>query len=104
MKKYLQLHMDDPRIISIAEKYAIRRISIFGSAIRDDFGPKSDVDLLIELSHERKYSYFDILEIQEQFEKIFLRKVDIVEKNSLRNPFRKESILNSAKEIYAIQQ
>jgi len=96
------IQIDDPQIATIARKFSIQKISIFGSAICDDFSPNSDIDLLIELSPDRAYSYFDVLEIQEQFERIFQRKVDIVEKNSLRNPFRRESILRSAKEIYAI--
>jgi len=98
-----KLSIDKEEIVAIAHEFSIQSIAVFGSALRVDFGPESDIDLLIELSPERKYSFFDLLEIKSRFEQLFKRKVDLIEKGSLRNPYRKKTILKTAREIYAAQ-
>ena len=84
----------------IVERYNIKELSIFGSSIRDDFNSDSDIDLLIEFHNSQNISLFDIIDIQEYFENITKRSVDIVEPAGLTNPYRKESILNSKEVLY----
>lgn len=98
-----KLPIDKEEIVAIAHEFSIQSISLFGSALRVDFRQESDIDLLIELSPEREYSFFDLLEIKSRFEQLFKRKVDVIEKSSLRNPYRKKTILKTAREIYAVQ-
>jgi hypothetical protein len=97
----MQFQFDDNEIKRIAQLYQIKEIALFGSALRDDFNKDSDVDLLVVFEEDADYSYFDIMEIKEEFEKIFHRQVDIVEKDAIKNPYRKKTILNSARTIYA---
>ena len=67
------------------DKYHIIRIGIFGSFAREEQKAKSDVDIMIELNSERKYSMFDIIDISFLIEKQIGRKVDIVEKGYLKS-------------------
>ena len=84
----------------IVNKYNVKELSIFGSSIRDDFKTTSDIDLLIEFNDSQNISLYDLLDIQEYFEKITKRSIDIVEPAGLSNPYRKEAILKSKEILY----
>jgi uncharacterized protein len=99
--KFPKIDIDENIIISLAIKYNIKELAIFGSALREDFDEKSDIDILIQFKDNKEYSYFDIMEIKDDFEIKLGKEVDIIEKDGLRNPYRRESILNTAKVIYA---
>lgn len=75
-------------------------LSLFGSVLRDDFGPDSDIDVLVSFAPDAQWSLLDLVEMQEGLEKIFGREVDLVEREGLRNPFRRRAILNQRKVIY----
>lgn len=81
--------------------YFIIKLSLFGSSIRDDFTQNSDVDILVSFDKNSKITLFDIIELENEFAKLLGRDVDIVEKESLKNPIRKEKILSSREIIYA---
>ena len=88
-------------VILLCKKYYITELSIFGSSIRDDFSQDSDVDILVSFDQNSKISLFDIIELENEFAKLLGREVDIVEKESLRNPIRKNKILSTREIIYA---
>jgi len=88
-------------IVKICKKYFISELSIFGSSIRDDFTDKSDVDILVSFSLNSKITLFDIIELENEFKNILGREVDVVEKEALKNPIRKNKILESREIIYA---
>ena len=101
--KLPKLEINENKVKEIASSYKILELYIFGSALRQDFNDKSDIDLLIKLSKNSGYSIFELIEIKEKFEKLFNRKIDLVELEGLRNPYRKEEILKTAKMIYAAE-
>jgi len=88
-------------IIRLCKKYCIIELSVFGSSIRDDFSQNSDVDILVSFEQNSNISLFDIIQLEDEFSKLLKRKVDIVEKESLRNPIRKNKILSTREIIYA---
>ena len=88
-------------VINICKKYFIIELSIFGSSIRDDFTQNSDVDVLVSFKQNSEITLFDIMELEKEFSGIINRKVDIVEKESLKNPIRKDNILSTREIIYA---
>ena len=90
-------------IISLSKKYYITELSIFGSSIRDDFTDNSDIDILVSFNNNSEITLFDIMELEEEFSKLLNRKVDIVEKESLKNPIRKNKILSSREIVYVSQ-
>ena len=88
-------------VIRLCKKYYIIELSIFGSSIRDDFSQDSDVDILVSFEPNSKISLFDIMELEEEFSQLLNREVDLVEKESLKNPIRKDKILSTREIIYA---
>jgi hypothetical protein len=74
---------------------------LFGSSIRDDFGPESDIDILVSFEPEAHLDISDLVNMKEELEAYYGRPVDLVEKEVLRNPWRKSEILKTRKVIYA---
>jgi predicted nucleotidyltransferase len=87
-------------IEEVALKYKIKEISVFGSSITNYFNINSDIDLLIEFLDSESISLFDLMDIQEYFEKITKRSVDLVEPEGLKNPYRRKNILESREVLY----
>jgi len=98
-----QVHLPVPpgRISAFCRKWRIKELALFGSVLRDDFSPASDVDVLVSFSPEAHVSLFDFVEMREELEGIFQRKVDLVSEGGLRNPFRRHEILSSRQVVYA---
>ncbi|MFZ5448308.1 MAG: nucleotidyltransferase family protein [Thermodesulfobacteriota bacterium] len=98
-----QAKIDIPRdkIENFCKKWKIAEFSIFGSALRQDFLPDSDVDVLISFEPDIPWSLYDWVDMIEELQSILGREVDLVEKSGLRNPFRRHEILNNRQVIYA---
>ena len=96
--------IDIPRdkIEDFCKQWKIAEFSIFGSALREDFSPKSDVDVLISFEPDIPWSLFDWVDMIEELGGILGREVDLVEKSGLRNPFRRREILNNRQVVYAV--
>lgn len=99
--KFPKFEIDDSIILSLAKKYRVKELALFGSVLRNDFNDLSDIDILVEFDDNKEYSLFDLFTIKDEFEKAFGKDVDLIEKNSIRNPYRRENILKNAKVIYA---
>jgi predicted nucleotidyltransferase len=97
----IQPHLEVPRdkIIEFCQKYPIRKLSLFGSVLRDDFRPDSDVDVLVEFESGAKISYFDLAGMQIELEEILGRSVDIGTPDMLSKYIRK-NVLEGALVIY----
>jgi uncharacterized protein len=88
-------------IITFCQRWKIQELALFGSVLRNDFGPESDVDVLLTFAPDSEVSLFDIVKMQIELQVLFNRPVDIIEKDALRNPYRKQDILSSARVLYA---
>ena len=78
-------------------------LALFGSVVRDDFGPDSDIDVLVSLDRAARHTLLDLHEMEEELQALFGRKVDLVSRRGIensRNPVRRNSILQSAQVIY----
>jgi len=95
------LNLNLNAIKKIVKKWQIKEFSLFGSALRGDFSSNSDIDVLIEFDKNVHYSLFDLVDLKDDLEYTLKRRVDLVEKASLKNPFRRKEILGTAKKIYA---
>lgn len=78
----------------LARNYGVSKIGIFGSFAYEDFSPKSDIDILIDLSKNNNLGYFGLIEMENKLSNKLGRKVDLVTKNSLK-PYIKNNILKS---------
>ena len=95
------LEVPDQTIEAFRRKWRIKEFSLFGSVLRDDFRPDSDVDVLVSFDQEAHWGLADLGEMTEELEDIFQRSVDLVEKEGLRNPFRRQEILKTHRGIFA---
>lgn len=88
---------------SFCRRHRIKTLSLFGSATRQDFGPESDVDLLVEFVEGTPVSLFDIVEMQEELSAMTGRPVDLVERRGVEhseNYIRRKHILSTAETLY----
>ncbi|MFQ6036805.1 MAG: nucleotidyltransferase family protein [Sedimentisphaerales bacterium] len=77
------------KIADFCERHHIRRLAIFGSALRDDFGPESDVDVLVEFLPGHVPGFFRLFEMEEELSALFgARKVDMRTPEDLSRYFR----------------
>ncbi len=95
------LHLDPSSLKEFCQKWRIRELSLFGSALRDDFTPESDLDFLVSFEPGMPLDIDNLLDMKEELEAYFGRPVDLVEKESLRNPWRKYEILRTRQVLYA---
>lgn len=92
------------RIDEFCRKWEIVEFALFGSVLRDDFGPESDVDVLVDFAPGTRLTLFGLMDMEDELAEIFGRPVDLVTRSGVesgRNPFRRRLILESARVIYA---
>ncbi len=89
------------KIAEFCKRWSITEFSVFGSVLRDDFRPDSDIDVLVSIDPKAHIGLFEIAQMQIELEAMFKRPVDLVEKEGLRNPYRRSEILSTAKVVYA---
>ena len=87
----------------LCKKYHVRRLEVFGSAVRDDYDPQcSDVDLLVEIEPPATGNYFDdYFNLREGLESLLNCPVDLVSIDALDNPYFIERIASERETLYA---
>jgi len=92
-------------IAALCRKYRVAELAVFGSALRDDFRPDSDVDFLVKFEGNDYGPWMGKLTgLEEELASLLRRPVDLVDKAGIeqsRNPIRRRAILESAQVIYA---
>ncbi len=101
MNRQPRIQIDRERIAEFCLKWRITEFSLFGSVLREDFGPESDVDVLVEFAIDHPWSLFDIVDMEDELQALFGRNVDMIMKGGLRNPFRRHEILTTRQVVYA---
>ncbi len=96
----LRIEVPMDRIEDFCRRWRVKELSIFGSALRDDFGPASDVDVLVELEPDHGLDLYDWVDMIDELGEILGRDVDLVAKGGLENPFRRMEILRTAEVLY----
>lgn len=96
-----RLKVSLPQIEAYCQRWQISEFALFGSVLRDDFRPDSDVDVLVVFAPDSQWGLFDLMEMERELEAMFGRKIDLVEKRGLKNPYRRANILNTHQVIYA---
>ena len=102
MSPHIKLDME--RIKEFCERWKITEFALFGSVLRDDFRPDSDVDVLVTFAPDSKVSLFDLGDIEDELTEILGRKADLTMKRGIEqshNYIRRKHILSSAEVIYA---
>lgn len=88
-------------IRDFCRKWRVAEMSLFGSVLTDEFRPDSDADVLVSFQHDAPWSLYEWVDMLEELKTIFGREVDLVEKEALRNPYRRKAIMSSREVVYA---
>ena len=91
-------------LTTFCQRWQITELALFGSVLREDFGPDSDVDVLVSFEPRVPHTLLDIVRMQEELSGMLGRKVDLIERTAVeqsRNYIRRKAILQSAETIYA---
>ena len=96
------IQLDSPEIREFCRKWKIIRLEVFGSILRHDFRPDSDVDFLVEYDDSTEWDLFDSFRMEEDLERILGRPVDIVDRFAIEhtgNQFVRQEILSTTEAI-----
>ncbi len=94
-------------IAEFCQRWQIRELALFGSALRDDFGPDSDVDILVTFAPEAEWGLFEHVKMQQELQTLLQRGVDLISKRALersQNWLRRQEILNTAQSLFPEQE
>lgn len=90
-------------IAEFCRRWKIDEMALFGSVLRDDFGPDSDVDVLVRFAPDSRPTLLDMSRMKDELEPILGHPVDLVSRRGVemsRNPLRRKAILESAEVVY----
>ena len=102
MNAHIEHHQDE--IATFCKHWQVTELALFGSVLREDFGPDSDIDVLVRFAPKVPRTLMDIVRMQDELSGLFGRQTDLVERDAVeasRNYIRRAEILQSAEAIYA---
>lgn len=91
------------KIAAFCRRWKIDEFALFGSVLRNDFGPNSDLDVLVTFAPEADWSLFDHVRMQEELNHLLHRKIDLLSRHAVEqshNEPRRREILDTAQVIY----
>jgi predicted nucleotidyltransferase len=99
-----RIPIDSQWIAAFCRRWKIAEFALFGSVLRDDFRPDSDVDVLVTFEEDHGWSLFDLVRMTSELETSLGRRVDLVTRRAVEsspNPHRRSAILRSAEVVHA---
>ena len=102
----MNAHIDIPQdeLAAFCERWQVTELALFGSVLREDFNPESDVDVLVRFDPQARHTLLDIAQMQDELSATLGRAVDLIERAVVErspNYIRRKAILQSAETIYA---
>ena len=100
----MSLGVPADKVADFCQRWKISSLGVFGSAVRGELRPGSDIDLLVTFQPDADWTMFDHFTMEEQLSHLFGREVDLVSIRALeenQNPIYRRQILDSARQIYA---
>lgn len=90
-------------VAEVCRAHHVRRLAVFGSAVRDDFDPAtSDVDLIVEFEAGISQNRFELyFRLQEALQRVLQKRVDLVEAGSVKNPYIQRAVERDQQALYA---
>lgn len=88
---------------ALCQRWRIVELALFGSVLRDDFGPDSDVDVLVTFEDPATIGIIEFDQLRRELEALFARRVDLLERAVVlqqRNPWFKHAVLSGARTVY----
>ena len=105
MNNGLPLPIDLPMkaLAEFCRRWEITKLEVFGSVLRDDFGPDSDIDFLVTFDPGARWTLFDLVHAETELTSLVGRPIDLVERGPIEeseNWLRRRAILDSAETLY----
>ncbi|OQA46777.1 MAG: Nucleotidyltransferase domain protein [Chloroflexi bacterium ADurb.Bin325] len=97
------LDLSREKLAAFCQRWRVSELSVFGSALRDDFRPDSDIDMLVAFLPDAAWTLLDHAQMQQELAAMFGRPVDLVTRPAVErshNSIRRRAILSTAKPIY----
>ncbi len=104
VQDHLPVNLPMQEIAAFCRRWNISQLALFGSVLRDDFGPDSDIDVLVTFAPGSARTLAAISQMQQEIEALFGRPVDLVDRQSIErspNYLRRRAILASARTVYS---
>ena len=98
------LVIDDDGLKALCEEWGVAELAVFGSVLRADFGPQSDVDFLVTWLPGRMPTLFRMFDMKVELANLVGRPIDLIQRHVVehdRNQFRRKDILDGAQCVYA---
>jgi predicted nucleotidyltransferase len=95
-----RIEINSTDLLEVCHRFQVAGLSLFGSALREDFRPESDIDLLVEFKPEARVGLLALSRLRRELERIFGRPVDLVPRGGVKDDLRKV-IEDHAKVLYA---
>ena len=97
------INLPGAKIADFCRRWRIAELALFGSALREDFSPDSDLDILVTFDPEADWSLLDHVRMEQELAVLLGREIDLLTKRSVErshNPIRRQHILGTAEVIY----
>jgi predicted nucleotidyltransferase len=91
------------KIAEFCHRWQIRELALFGSALREDFGPDSDLDILVTFADDAEWGLFDHVQMQQELQALLQRSVDLISRRALErssNWLLRQEILDTARTLF----
>jgi len=95
-----RIHTDPVVLADFCGRHGVVELALFGSALREDFSPESDVDVLVAFAPGVSVTLFDLVDMADELSEIVGRPVDLIPKAGLKPRIRQE-VLDSSQILYA---
>jgi hypothetical protein len=102
---HLKIQIPEREILDFCQRWQIVEFAVFGSALREDFGPDSDLDVLVSFGPDADWSLLDHLRMEEELASLLKRDVDLLTRRAVEqshNWLRRREILDTAEVIYGV--
>lgn len=96
-----RIPIDKRKIARLCSRRKVKELSLFGSVLREDFRPDSDIDILIRFTPDAQHSLLDWMDLVDELKTVFGRPVDPVTDRGLRRYQQRKEILESRQVLYA---
>jgi predicted nucleotidyltransferase len=103
-KTHSNVKISQAQLAAFCRHWRIRELAFFGSVLRDDFGPASDLDVLVTFVPDADWGLLDHVRMEQELTELFGRPIDLLSKRAVEqshNWVRRQEILNTAEVVYA---
>ncbi len=103
LKQPLRIQLPQQTLIEFCQKWKINEMSFFGSVLRDDFRPDSDIDIMVSFEDNSPWGLLELVRMKGELKTLLGREVDLLTKKSIEqshNWIRRQEILGTAQVVY----